>query len=218
MKHVPFALLTGGFLSLAAAVPANAAYLVLNNGAPYAEVVHANSAGSGTTLTTVTQPGGLIVYLSSPDGLDAGNGNGVAIITGDSGTNSGFSILTIDPLSPFSVMQFKIEDMGGRDAAATLAVRVNLVGGGFNLFSPYALPSNSKMDVFADVGEQIDSIVLSELRQQDGTSVLFKDVKQISFDPVPVVPEPAVWMTMIFGLGAIGVAMRRSAISLVSFS
>lgn len=217
MKAMPFSVAVAGAAVMAFAAPAQAAYIMLNDGSPYSEVVHANSAGSGTDLTTITSPGSLTVYLSSPDGLDVGNGNGVAIVTGDSGTQSGFSILAINPVDPFSVMQFKIEDFGGKSAAGTLDILVNFVGGGSELFSAFALPANSKLDVFADIGEQLDSILLLNLKTDAGEAVLFKDVKQISFDPASAVPEPATWAMMILGMGAVGLTLRRRT-TRVSFS
>ena len=60
-----------------AAAPAQAATVILNNGAPYSEVVHANSAGSGTTLNTLTKPGSILTLLSSIDGLDVGQLEGL---------------------------------------------------------------------------------------------------------------------------------------------
>ena len=190
--------------------PAQAATVFLNNGAPYAEVVHANSAGSGTTLNTLTKPGAIPVALSSVDGLDVGNGDGVAIVKGlGSGNGNGFSALLIDPLTGFSVMQFKIEDFANQ-SADTLNIKVNFVGGGSQIFSGFGLPSNSKIDVMAGASEVLDSIELYGLVDQAGGSLKFKDVKQISFDPVMSgIPEPASWAMMLAGFGLVGGAVRR---------
>ncbi len=198
-------------MGMAAAIaPAQAATVFLNNGAPYAEVVHANSAGSGTTLNTLTKPGAIPVALSSVDGLDVGNGDGVAIVKGlGSGNGNGFSALLIDPSTGFSVMQFKIEDFANQ-RARNLNIKVNFVGGGSQVFSGFGLPSNSKIDVMAGASEVLDSIELYGLVNQAGGSLKFKDVKQISFDPVMSgIPEPASWAMMLAGFGLVGGAARR---------
>lgn len=194
-----------------------AATLVFNDGSPYSEVVHANSAGSGATLHTRTKPGSYDVDLHSADGIDVGNGDGVANVTGTGGgQGNGFSSLLIDPLVGFSVIQFKIEDFGGRIKGNNLDILVNFLGGApSQSFLNVALPSNNKFDIFADGSEVFDSIVLSGLTGFDGddpVSLKFKSVKQISFDVASIgnpVPEPATWAMMILGFGLIGSAMRR---------
>lgn len=189
----------------------HAATVVLNNGSPYAEVVHANSAGSGTTLNMLTMPGGIPVQLFSADGIDAGNGNGVAIVKGlGNGQGNGFSSLLIDPSVGFSVIQFKIEDFA-QQSGHDFDIEVNFVGGGSQTISNFLLPSNSKIDIFADPGEVLDSIRVYGLLNAAGAPLKFMDVKQISFDPVRGggVPEPASWAMMLAGFGLVGGSMRR---------
>jgi hypothetical protein len=192
---------------------ASAASIVLNNGNPYAEVAHANSAGSGSSLNLLTQPGGITVNLSSADTLDAGNGNGVAIVRGAGpGQGYGFSSIVVDPLTGFSVIQFKIEDLGGQQQGNDFDILVNFVGGGSQSFLNYLLPTNSKIDIFAGAGEVLDSIQLSGLVNGNGAARRFKDIKQISFNaviPNNTVPEPATWALLIAGFGMVGSAMRR---------
>jgi PEP-CTERM motif len=192
---------------------AQAATIVLNNGAPYAEVVHAASAGSGTLLHLRTQPSNILVNLSSSDGLDAGAGNGVAIVKGlGVGQGNGFGSILVDPTVGFSVMQFKIEDFEGRNAGDNFDIRVNFIGGGFQNFLNFHLPNNDKIDIFAGPGEVMDSIFLSGLVQANSVGVNFKDIKQISFRAVPrapAVPEPATWAMMISGFAMIGSILRR---------
>ena len=190
---------------------AQAATIVLNNGAPYSEVVHANRAGSGTTLNTLTKHGDIPVALYSADGLDVGNGDGVAIVKGlGNGQGDGFSALLIDPSVGFSVMQFKIEDFGS-DHAHDFDIQVNFVGGSSQTFSNYLLPNNSKIDIFAGPGEVLDSIKVYGLMSAAGAPLKFMDVKQISFDPVARggVPEPASWAMMLAGFGLVVASMRR---------
>ncbi len=212
MKHI---------LTLAAAllVPsaANAATIVLNNGQPYTYVVHANSAGSGTSLNLVTMPGGHLVNLSSPQALDVGNGNGVAQASGNP-ASAGFSEATIDPLLPilgFSVIQFKIEGPNGspRERGRDLDITVNFVGGGSQTFSDFALPANDKIDIIAQGSEVIESVRLFGLINGAGNAANFDALKQISFEavfaPVSGVPEPAAWALMLGGFGIAGSALRR---------
>jgi hypothetical protein len=117
--------------------------------------------------------------------------------------------LLIDPSTGFSVMQFKIEDFANQ-RARNLNIKVNFVGGGSQIFSGFGLPSNSKIDVMAGASEVLDSIELYGLVNQAGGSLKFKDVKQISFDPVMSgIPEPASWAMMLAGFGLVGGAARR---------
>lgn len=189
---------------------AGAATVVFNDGSPYDEVVHANSAGSGTNLATKTKPGGYTTNLFSVDGLSVGNGDGVAIVSGlGSGQGDGFFNLLIDPLVDFSVIQFKIDGFGGQ-SPATLDFRVNFAGGGFQDILDVAVPNNNKFDIFAEGQEIFDSILIGDLRSGSGDLLRFKDVKQISFDvAAPGVPEPATWGMMILGIGMIGGVLRR---------
>lgn len=211
-----------------AAGSAEAATIIFNDGSPYDEVVHANSAGAGTTLVTKTKPGGYTVNLTSADGIDAGNGDGVAIIKGlGTGQGNGFSSILVDPLVDFGKIQFKIEDFGGQLKGNDLDIRVNFAGGGFEDFTNVLIPTNSKFDIWADetspgIFEIFDSIVISGLqskgdKKNPATALKFKAIKQISFDvvtPGPAIPEPATWGLMILGIGAIGGVMRRQRQSL----
>lgn len=200
---------------------AQAATIVLNSGQPYDEMVHANSAGSGTTLDTKTKPGGYHVNLTSANGISVGNGDGVAIVSGlGSGQGAGFSSLLIDPLVNFSVIQFKIDDFGGKLKGNNFDLLVNFAGGGSQQFLNYALPANDKIDIFAGLGEVLDSIVVSDLRGAKGESLLFKDIKQISFNATPAgaVPEPATWGMLILGIGLTGGVMRRKQKASVRFA
>lgn len=217
MQKKPYVLLAV-LGAVGAVLPAQAATIVYNNGAPYDEVVHANSAGSGTTLNTLTKPGSIPVTLTSADGLDVGNGDGVAIVKGlGTGTGDGFSALLIDPATGFGVMQFKIEDFANQ-RAQTLDIRVNFEGGAFQIFDDVALPANSKIDVLAGAGEVMDSILLYGLLDGAGAALRFQDVKQISFNAMQGgVPEPASWAMMLAGFGLVGASARkRTARTMVS--
>jgi hypothetical protein len=214
--------LCAGLSALSLGSQAHAATIVVNSGQPYDEMVHANGAGSGTTLDTMTKPGGYHVNLTSADGISVGTGDGVAIVSGlGSGQGAGFSSLFIDPLVNFSVMQFKIDDFGGKVKGDNFDLLVNFVGGGSQTFLNYSLPANDKIDIFAGLNELLDSIVVSDLRGAKGQSLKFKDIKQISFDavlPAGGVPEPATWGMMILGIGLTGGAMRRKQNSAVRFA
>ena len=207
---------TSAYLSLTAlalaslTAPAGAATIVLNSGTPYSETVHTNSAGSGTSLTTKTKPGMISVLLNSVDGINVGNGDGVASVTGlGSGQGNGFSALLIDPATGFSALQFKAEDFSDQRASA-LNIKVNFLNAPSQLFTSIGMPSNGKLDVLASGSEVMDSIELYGLINAAGNAVKFKAVKEMSFDAVSGgVPEPAAWAMMLAGFGLAGAAVRR---------
>jgi len=185
---------------------ANAATVILNNGAPYNYVVHNDNAGSGNSLALTTKTVASLVTYSSSDMLDAGAGNGVASVTGIG--QAGFSNILVDPDLNFSIIQFKLEGPNGKDAGTNFDILVTFVGGGTQTFLNQLLPSNSKFDIMAGAGEAISSVAFSDLRTDAGALVNFSALKQVSFDAVP---EPASWAMMLVGFGLIGVATRRCA-------
>jgi len=186
---------------------AKAATFVLNNGAPYDYVVHNNNAGAGNSLALTTKQVASLVTYSSSDMLDAGSGNGEASVTGMG--QAGFGSILVDPTLNFSVIQFKLEGPNGQDAGTTFDILVTFVGGGTQTFLNQLLPSNSKFDIFAGLGETLSSVAFWNLRTDAGASVNFTALKQVSFDKAPNVPEPSSWAMMLVGFGLIGAAARR---------
>lgn len=195
-----------------------AATIVLNNGSPYDYVVHANSAGSGTSLNLHTKPIESSVIYSSSDVIDVGNGDGVAEAIGTGGPNSGFADITIDPALNFTIMQFKIDGPTGNDPSHDFDLLVTFVGGGTQTISNILLPSNDKLDLVAGPGEIIDKITFLDLRDAAGASQDFRSLKQVSFNAANAVPEPATWALMLGGFGLIGAAVRRRHHMAVTFT
>jgi len=197
-----------GILAVGAFGTANAATVILNNGAPYDYVVHNDNAGSGNSLALTTKQVASLVTYSSSDMLDAGAGNGVASVTGIG--KAGFSNILVDPDLNFDVIQFKLEGPNGQDAGTNFDILVTFVGGGTQIFLDQLLPSNSKFDILAGAGEMISSVAFSDLRTDAGALVNFTALKQVSFDAATgSVPEPSSWAMILVGFGAIGLASRR---------
>jgi hypothetical protein len=71
----------------------------------------------------------------------------------------------------------------------TFDILVTFVGGGTQGFLNQLLPSNSKFDIFASLGETLSSVAFSNLRTDAGASVNFTRLKQVSFDKGPNVPR-----------------------------
>lgn len=207
---IPASFALAAFALASATTPAGAATIIVNNGAPYAETVHTNNAGSGTSLTTKTKPGMISVLLNSIDGINVGNGDGVASVSGlGSGQGDGFAALLIDPATGFSVLQFKAEDFANQRASA-FDIKVNFLNAPAQIFNGISLPSNGKLDVLASGAEVMDSIELYGLVNAAGNALKFKAVKEMSFNAVSGgVPEPAAWAMMLAGFGLAGAAVRR---------
>jgi len=206
------------FLFLIAALmvwtPAQAAVFIADNGPPFTYSVHANHAGSGTTLTLLGTPGGnlgtLPIVFSSATTLDVGNGNGVATLNGP------FSSLTIKPGSHygFTAFQFKLDPKQKIAHNTTLQfdATVAFAGGGSQTFADVAFDPNNKFDLKATGPEVITSIVFSNLELVGMTQNLdFADMKQISFNAVNLstVPEPSTWTLLLVGFFSVGMIARR---------
>ena len=208
--------IAGCAAALAMTGSANAASIVLNNGTPYTYVVHANAAGSGNSLGLLTKNIVSPVTYSSSDLIDVGNGNGVAQATGV-GPND-FTDITVDPFLAFTIMQFKIEGPTGNDPGHDFDLLVTFVGGGTQTISNILLPANDKLDLVAGLGEKIDRIKFSDLRNAAGAAQDFRALKQVSFEAAVPVPEPATWAMMLAGFGLLGTAMRRRQRATVTFA
>ncbi len=183
------------------AVPASAAQIFYIPGPNYDEMVHNNGQAPGNPITLQTQPGGYAVRYTA-DATLSPNGNGFAQQDGP------FSWVNIDPLTVnFSKMGFTLTPDGKNNLNYTFDILVNFVGGGSQLLNG-VLPANGKVDVWADLGEVLDSVTVQNL-QASGTSYDFADIRHTSFDIASAVPEPATWAMMIIGFGAAGSLIRR---------
>jgi hypothetical protein len=231
------ALLTAAAIvfSSAVAAGASAATMVTADGTPLTLHLHNGPAEPDSgDLVSDTKPGGFLVDVLSDSLLhNAGNSAGFAQIDGTGGSDGdGFVDLTIAPRSPITGMtaiKFKIEldpDLlisgpavpNGYKTDFTFDTRVFFVGGGTQDFLATPWTDPGRYLVSAGSGELIQKIMLSDLvgtSTKKGKPTLtgdynFSDIKQVSFNGtgVTVVPEPASWALMIFGLGLSGAMMR----------
>jgi hypothetical protein len=207
MKHYVVTLAISSIAISAPLTSSRAATVILNNGAPYDYIVHANHAGSGTSLNLHTKQIESLVVYSSSDTIDVGNGDGVAETTGVGG--NGFTDITVDPVLNFSVMQFKLEGPTGNDPGHDFDILIHFVGGGTQTISDFVLPPNDKFDILAGPGEVMTSITFSGLRDAAGAAQDFHALKQVSFNAA--VPEPGTWAMMLGGFVLMGAAARRRA-------
>ena len=192
------------------AVPASAATLFFIPGQNYAEKVHNAGQADDDVVTLLTQPSGYSVQYSADDTIHL-NGNGFAQQDGP------FSYLTIDPLGVnFSKIGLTVYADKNAKSNITFDVLVNFVGGGSQILNAI-LPSNGKIDVWADSLEVLDSIKIYNLMGQPKngpvTSFDFEGVKHTSFDVAGgggVIPEPGTWAMMILGFGFAGSALRMA--------
>jgi len=204
------------------AAPASAATLImLNNGQDLTEVIHSNGSQSGNNLTLESSSGGYDILFHSLNSISV-TGNGVAQVKGSSG---GFANLVISPIDNIDFTSFKFNlDLpnvtGGYTSTFTFDARLDFVGGSFQNFTDLNAGdgNGNKRFTFAAQGSKlIDKITLSCLHgfsTKSGKSDIdldynFGNVKQMSFNFVSGVPEPATWAEFILGFGAIGVALRR---------
>lgn len=194
------------------AMPATAATLFYLPGGPYAEMVHNAQQADGTSVTLLTQPSNFSVQYTADATIHL-NGNGFAQQDGP------FSYLTIDPLGVnFSKMGLTVYADKNADSNITFNVLVNFVGGGTQILNA-VLPSNGKIDIWADNQEVLTSIKIYNLmgvpkKGETQQAFNFEGVKHTSFDAVGgvrgSVPEPATWAMMIIGFGGVGTMVRGS--------
>lgn len=192
------------------AVPASAATLFYIPGQNYAEKVHNAGQADDDVVTLLTQPSGYSVQYSADDTIHL-NGNGFAQQDGP------FSYLTIDPLGVnFSKIGLTVYADKNAKSNITFDVLVNFVGGGSQILNAI-LPSNGKIDVWADNAEVLDSIKIYNLmgmpKRGPLTSFDFEGVKHTSFDVAGgggVIPEPGTWAMMILGFGVVGTTLRAA--------
>ncbi len=203
----------------AVTAPANAASIIqiAGNLPDLTEILHANSAGHGNSLTLKSAPGQLLVDAISTTLIDVGNGNGVAQIDGFGNPNPGFLDVTLDPNSfaAFGLVHLKIDGLAwgsgnNKSAADNFDLRVNFLGGGFEDFFNVGLNASNKYLISGD-GNLISSLVFTDMRALNGELTLFRSLKQISFTaaaPPPAIPEPASWAMMIGGFALAGGVLR----------
>jgi hypothetical protein len=188
---------------------------IIGGGGALDEQVHSTGAQSFTTVTGISTPTGYFVDISSTDTINVAGGGAAQFNCAGSGCSS----ITVTPLGPpssnkellgFSAFEF---DLAGESRVANgdFDVTVNFLGGGSQTFTDVPVNSNSKYVITAGLGETITSVIVDAFDNAHGAPVLIEDIKIISFDAVDaVVPEPATWLMMFVGIGAVGGGLRMS--------
>jgi hypothetical protein len=194
----------------------------------FLEMLHDTSMQTSSPILLVAKPSGDHVTLTTDAGSSLStNGNGMGFAT----VNGPFDELTITPDSPlkgFTAIGFKLDPVNKFDghnlSDYSFTVDVNFVGGGSTTLTQTAalFPANDKFGIIAGTNEVISSIQISSLSGQykSGRTFVpvdnlnFSDIKQISYDGVSGVPEPASWSMMIIGFGALGGILRRKRVAI----
>ena len=105
----------------------------------------------------------------------------------------------------FNVLSLNRSDLG----ASLIEIVYELTGGGTGSEQFSIGNGQNKFGVFgAPEGSSFLSITINGLPEGFG----FHDLRQVKLGgvtPVSVVPEPGTWLLMIFGIGAVGTALRR---------
>ena len=194
----------------------------------FSQMLHDTGAQSSSPILLMAKPSGDHVTLTTDaDSSLSTNGNGMGFAT----VNGPFDDLTINPDSPlkgFTAIGFKLDPVKKFDEHNldnySFTLDVTFVGGGSTTLTQTAstFPSNDMFDIVAGANKIISSIEVSSLSGQykSGNKTFtvndlnFSDIKQISYDGVSGVPEPASWSMMILGFGALGATLRRKRIAL----
>lgn len=213
--------------------PALAATMLGTNGTPLDEKIK-NSHGAavdGMFMTFESDPSGYLVdYLSSSTLHYNGNSGGFAQVTGPgAGGGTGFADLTILPQAvTFSEFKFNLalpaavgsfNPPNGYKTDFSFGTTVFFAAGGSQFFDVDVGAGNgeNRFLISAGLGEEISRIVFSNLvgtsTKNNSPTLIngynFDAIRQVSFNALSPVPEPATWALFILGFGAIGAMLRR---------
>ena len=207
------------------AAPASAATLIATSGTPLLEVIKDSSGINGNLVVFSSLPSHFLVDYSSTDVLHPSSTGGFAFVEG--ATSSGFSDLTITPETvTFSEFKFNMKlpaatgpvIPSGYKTDFTFDTTVFFSGGGSQSFSTDvgSGTGDNRYLITAGLGQAIDKIVFSDLvgisTKKNNTTLTndfnFDSLRQVSFDAVGEVPEPATWALFILGFGFVGAMMR----------
>jgi hypothetical protein len=197
----------GALLSCISLGVASAA-TIMGGGGNLPELVHSTGAQSSMTVTGIT-PTGYIVDLHSADTITVAGGGASMFNCASPGCST--ITVTLPPGPPssnlglegFSALEFDLPDVSG-----DFDVTVNFRGGGSQMFQDVIVTSNKKYEIVAGPGQTIVSITIGGADSSRGLAENITQLKLISFDAV--VPEPASWLMMIVGMGAVGAGLRMS--------
>lgn len=206
-------------LTLAASALAGSAHAVTvlsNPGGQLATKLY--NTGDALAQTVVLETQGSPNYQVSATGnqnLEV-DGFGFALVDG-SPTFSSITFDALNPLQGFKSFQFMVLDSNVLNANPVPTFKISWttnLGAGSQFVN---LSGNKNYQLDAGLNEIIETITLSNLtgytgNGQDaigGQAGTFAQVKQLSFEGVSAVPEPATWAMMITGFGLAGAALRR---------
>ncbi|HEY2835785.1 MAG TPA: PEPxxWA-CTERM sorting domain-containing protein [Rhizomicrobium sp.] len=209
---------------VAFAAPASAATLLATTGTPLTDVVKTDTVLTSTDILYTSTPHLLNLDYTSTSALSPSSSGGFAFVQG--GTSSGFANLTITPQSfTFSDFKFNIQLPAATSpegatklnkADFTFDTTVFFDGGGSHTFTTDVGAGNgvNRFLITAGLNEEINKIVFDNLvdisGNNNGLIFSFDSLRQVSFDAVGGVPEPATWALFILGFGFVG-GMLRSA-------
>jgi hypothetical protein len=165
-------------------------------------------------LETQSTPNYLVSATGDQD-LEV-DGFGFALIDGA----PTFDSITFDALNPllgFQSFQFMVLDSNELNSNPAPTFKISWttnLGAGSQFVN---LSGNKNYQLDAGLNEIIETITLSNLTGYTGNGQetvggqpgSFAQVKQLSFEGVSAIPEPATWTMMIAGFGLAGAALRR---------
>jgi hypothetical protein len=213
---------------VAFAAPASAATLLSSgvSGTPLSEVIKLSSGVDGNLITFYSVPSNFALDYSSTSTLHASSTGGFAFVEGVGTHNAnGFADLTIVPETvTFSAFKFNMQLPSATSPAGspdptnkttfTFDAQVFFAGGGSQTFSDIIGGNGeNRMLITAGLNEAINKIVFSDLEGTTGgvTNLYnFDSLRQVSFDAIGGVPEPATWALFILGFGFIGTMLRSA--------
>ena len=210
---------TAAILGLAGiAAPASAATLLATSGTPLLETIKDNPGTTGNLIVFSSTPSSFLIDYSSTDMLQASSTGGFAFAEGLN-TSTGFSNLTITPETvTFSEFKFNMHlpaasPVPPNKTDFSFDTTVFFSGGGSQSFTTDvgSGTGENRYLITAGLSEAIDKIVFSNLvGKVNGVSTgyNFDSLRQVSFDAVGEVPEPATWALFILGLGFAGATLR----------
>ena len=203
--------------AIAIATPATAAVTVANTGGtPLANQIY-GIAGTGTTIYGSSPNNDNVANVTFTADTTVGMGAGFAQINDASPNTPDWYTLIINPDQLFT--DFKYSTM--LTGAGTLTVYYVLSGSGFT----QTQINNTNLAAFTQVtagnggvysadnnnfNKLLSGGTFDAFAIRSSTPISFFEVKQMTFNGVPPVPEPATWAMMLLGFGGIGMAMRRS--------
>jgi len=177
-----------------------------------ANTVYGSTTQPGWNSQNVTFTGGTSQQASGSTGSSAINitdGGGFASLA-DSGNDGALNLwsVVINPDQLFTDMKFAVQlaGAGSFDVYYLLSGGAGYVNSGTTFFTDNKGNTNYLIDV---TGGTFDAIQIVANDPPGATNDSIFEIKQISLNNVPAVPEPATWAMMLLGFGGIGYVMRR---------